>query len=84
MEDAPEFRKHGGYTAFVEGWGLYAESLAGEMGLYQDPYSKYGQLTYAAAAIMDCGGKRSATPLWEARSAGEEKASPNFEGLNRR
>lgn len=46
LEGLPEFRKNDHYTAFVEGWGLYAESLGEEMGFYQDPYSKMGQLTY--------------------------------------
>ncbi len=40
----PTFRKFGGYSAFSEGWGLYAERLGKDVGFYQDPYSDYGRL----------------------------------------
>jgi uncharacterized protein (DUF885 family) len=44
LEDVPTFRKYQEYTAYVEGWGLYAERLGKDLGLYQDPYSDYGRL----------------------------------------
>ena len=44
QQGVPQFRKYGGYTAFIEGWGLYAEQLGKDVGFYQDPYSDYGRL----------------------------------------
>lgn len=59
MGTIPKFRRFGGYTAFIEGWGLYAESLGDDMGLYTDPYSKFGELTYqmwrAVRLVVDTG-----------------------------
>jgi prolyl oligopeptidase len=45
MENVPDFRKHAGYGAYSEGWGLYSESLGAELGLYNNSYSAYGQLS---------------------------------------
>ena len=59
LENVPRFRHYTHYVAFTEGWGLYAESLGAELGLYQDPYSRYGQLTYemwrAIRLVVDTG-----------------------------
>ena len=59
LENVPTFRKYQSFTAFVEGWGLYSEELGEFMDLYDDPYDKFGQLTYdmwrAIRLVVDTG-----------------------------
>ncbi|MCP4457061.1 MAG: DUF885 domain-containing protein [Cytophagales bacterium] len=59
LESIPKFRKYGGYTAYVEGWGLYSEFVPKEMGMYSNPYSDFGRLAMelwrACRLVVDTG-----------------------------
>ncbi|HEY7883816.1 MAG TPA: DUF885 domain-containing protein [Cellvibrionaceae bacterium] len=59
MDNLPSFRRYGHYTAYIEGWGLYAERVPKEMGFYADPYSDFGRLSMelwrAIRLVVDTG-----------------------------
>lgn len=59
LANIPKFRKFGGYGAYMEGWGLYSERLANEMGVYKDPYARFGMLSLqvwrAIRLVLDTG-----------------------------
>ena len=59
LDGIPEFQKYSSFTAYTEGWGLYTEELAKDMGFYQDPYSDFGRLAMelwrACRLVVDTG-----------------------------
>ncbi|MES2897219.1 MAG: DUF885 family protein [Pseudomonadota bacterium] len=78
-QDIPTFRREAGVTAFTEGWGLYAEKLGGEMGIYRDAYERFGRLSYemwrACRLVADTGIHWKGWTLDEARKCFAENSA---------
>ncbi|WP_374470790.1 DUF885 family protein [Phenylobacterium sp.] len=80
LENVPAFRRETfAFTAFVEGWGLYSERVAGEMGIYRTPYERFGQLSYemwrACRLVADTGIHWKGWSLDQARSCFTENTA---------
>jgi uncharacterized protein (DUF885 family) len=79
LEGVPAFRREANLTAFVEGWGLYAEKVAGEMGIYRNPYERFGQLSYemwrACRLVADTGIHWKGWSLEQARACFTENTA---------
>ena len=83
LGELPKFRRSAGYVAFGEGWALYAETLGFELGLYKDPYSRFGHLQWqafrAARLVVDTGihafgWSRQQAIDWMAERTGRERS----------
>jgi uncharacterized protein (DUF885 family) len=84
IKGIPRVLNYHDYTAFVEGWGVYAETLGDEIGLYRDPYFKFGQLSYemwrALRLVVDTGihsqgwTKQQAIDYFRENTAQDERA----------
>jgi uncharacterized protein (DUF885 family) len=84
IRKVPRVLNYHDYTAFVEGWGVYAETLGGELGLYTDPYSRFGQQSYelwrSVRLVVDTGihaqgwTKQQAIEYFRANTAQDDRA----------